>query len=161
MTAALAVNPAPQSTISRTPSLVSGLDAFGLTNQAQSLARSGDLLGAERLHLQALDVKTKGFGFQSPQVAASLHSLGEIQLRLGRISDAEHNLRAAVSIRSNSSKPNDLSEAAKSRELLAQVLETTGNLAAAKNIRLSGQPDWIACGNSRVSFSERFLPHAT
>lgn len=143
---------ATQSSISRTPSLVSGLDAFGLSNQAQSLARSGDLAGAERLHLQALDVKINGFGFQSPQVASTLHSLAEVQMRLGKFGDAEQNLRSAVSIRSNSSKQHDLVEAAKSRELLAQILESNGNLSAAKSVRLAGQADWIACGNSKVRF---------
>lgn len=152
MTATFATLPIVNTTISRTPSLVSGLDAFGLSNQAQSLARTGDLAGAERLHLQALDVKTRGFGYQSPQVATTLHMLAEIQIRLGKYADAEKNLRSAVSIRSASSKQHDLSEAAKSRELLAQLLETKGNLIAAKNVRLAGQPDWIACGNSKVEF---------
>ncbi|PVF92467.1 hypothetical protein CPB86DRAFT_184628 [Serendipita vermifera] len=153
MTATLTALPTKtQTPISRTPSLVSGLDAFGLTNQAQSLVRSGDLAGAERLHLQALDVKIKGFGFQSPQVASTLHSLAEIQIRLGKYAEAEQNLRSAVSIRSTSTKQHDLSEAAKSREILAQVLERAGNLVAAKNVRLAGQPDWIACGNSKVEF---------
>lgn len=153
MTATLTTLPnSSQSSISRTPSLVSGLDAFGLSNQAQSLARTGDLTGAERLHLQALDVKTKGFGFQSPQVASTLHSLAEIQIRLGKLGDAEQNLRSAVSIRASSTKQHDLIEAAKSRELLAQLLESSGNLSAAKNVRLAGQADWIACGNSKVHF---------
>lgn len=159
MTATFAALPIVHSTISRTPSLVSGLDAFGLSNQAQSLARTGDLVGAERLHLQALDVKTRGFGYQSPQVATTLHMLAEIQIRLGKYADAEQNLRSAVSIRSSSNKQHDLSESAKSRELLAQVLETKGNLTAAKNVRLAGQPDWIACGNSKVEFIR--VPSAT
>lgn len=155
----------PQTThtsISRTPSLVSGLDAFGLSNQASSLARSGDLAGAERLHLQALDVKVNGFGFQSPQVASTLHSLAEVQMRLGKFGDAERNLRSAVSIRSSSSKQHDLVEAAKSRELLAQILESNGNLSAAKNVRLAGQSEWIACGNSKCPvqcFSIEQLSH--
>lgn len=153
MTATLTNLPSSsQGNISRTPSLVSGLDAFGLSNQAQSLARTGDLAGAERLHLQALDVKTKGFGFQSLQVASTLHALAEVQIRLGRPADAEQNLRSAISIRSSSTKEYDLVETAKSRELLAQVLESTGNLAGAKNVRLTGQRDWIACGNSKVEF---------
>ncbi|CAG7847386.1 SubName: Full=Uncharacterized protein {ECO:0000313/EMBL:CCA77920.1} [Serendipita indica DSM 11827] len=165
MTATLATLPSStnsqQAAISRTPSLVSGLDAFGLSNQASSLARSGDLVGAERLHLQALDVKTKGFGFQSPQVAATLHALAEVQIRLGKYADAEQNLRSAVSIRAASTKPHDLIEAAKSRELLAQLLERAGNLAAAKSVRLAGQPDWIACGNSKVIYFLRpFAPSA-
>jgi Tetratricopeptide repeat len=148
-----------ESSISRTPSLASGLDAFGLSNQAQSLARSGDLVGAERLHLQALDIKIKGFGFQSPQVASTLHSLAEVRSRLGKFSDAEQNLRSAISIRTSSSKLYDLLEAAKSRELLAQILETTGNLSSAKTVRFSGQPDyWIACGNSKVT---PFFPFRT
>ncbi|KAG8809734.1 hypothetical protein FRB91_006593 [Serendipita sp. 411] len=150
MTATLATIPsASQTTISRTPSVVSGLDAFGLTNQAQSLARSGDLVGAERLHLQALDVKTKGFGYQTPQVATTLHSLAEVQIRLGKYAEAEQNLRSSVAIRSNSAIQHDQIEAAKSRELLAQILERSGNLAAAKNVRLAGQQEWIACGNSK------------
>jgi hypothetical protein len=151
-----------ESSISRTPSLASGLDAFGLSNQAQSLARSGDLVGAERLQLQALDVKIKGFGFQSPQAASTLHSLAEVQIRLGKLSDAEQNVRSAISIRASSSKQHDLSEAAKSRELLAQILESTGNLSSAKSVRLSGQPDWIACGNSKVTFFFPFrIPSAS
>jgi tetratricopeptide (TPR) repeat protein len=153
MIAALSTMPqSKESSISRIPSLVSGLDAFGLSNQAQSLVRSGDLVGAERLHLQALDVKIKGFGFQSPQVASTLHSLAEVQIRLGKLNDAEQNLRSAVSMRASSSKRHDLSEVAKSRELLAQILESSGDLSSAKNVRLAGQPEWIACGNSKVTF---------
>jgi tetratricopeptide (TPR) repeat protein len=154
MTETLATLPCvSQSSISRTPALASGLDAFGLSNQAQSLARSGDLARAEHLYLQALNIKTKAFGFQSPQVASTLHSLAEIQIRLGKYKEAEQGLREAVSIRVASNKQHDLIEAAKSRELLAQVLETFGNLSAAKNVRLADQPDRIACGNSKVHFS--------
>lgn len=139
--------------ISRSNSLASGLDSFGLTNQAFSLVRSGDLVGAERLLLQALDVKTKGFGGQSPQVAATLHALAEVEMRLGKMADAERNLRSAVAIRADSDKHNDLVEGAKSRELLAQILEAAGNLSGAKAVRLNGHPDAIACGNSKVRSS--------
>jgi tetratricopeptide (TPR) repeat protein len=141
---------ASQSSISRTLTLVSGLEAFGLSNQAQLLARSGDLARAEHLHLKALDIKTKAFGLRSPQVASTLHSLAEIQIRLGKYNGAEQSLREAVSIRTASNKHHDFVQAAKSRELLAQVLETSGNLSAAKNVRLAGQPDRISCGNSKA-----------
>ncbi|TDL28422.1 hypothetical protein BD410DRAFT_780921 [Rickenella mellea] len=127
------------------PNNIHGMDAVQLNNQALTLDRRGDYAGAEKLHKQAVAIKESSFGLDSLQTAISLNALGEVQLKLGKLDDAEANLRKAVSIR-NAHQFSSF-DAAVSRENLAQVLEARGNLAEAKAVRMTGAPNAISCGN--------------
>ncbi|EJD03981.1 uncharacterized protein FOMMEDRAFT_155104 [Fomitiporia mediterranea MF3/22] len=120
------------------PSTTMGFGAFQLNNQAQALSNAGDQEGAERLHLQALAIKEEAFGKDSIQVALTRNALGEVQLLMGKLEEAENNLKIAVRIRNESLF--ESADAAVSRENLAQVYEAKGNLTEAKRIRLSGAP---------------------
>lgn len=118
-----------------------------LNNEAILLARQGDFAGAEQKHLLALELKERDFGRDDIRVALTLNSLGETQLKLNKLDEAEANLRRAVAIREAFDKRG--LDAAVSRENLAQVLEAKHNLPEAKETRMRGNPS-ICCGNYNV-----------
>ncbi|KAG8952291.1 hypothetical protein FRC03_012181 [Tulasnella sp. 419] len=115
-----------------------------LGQQAMMLSRSGDHSGAEQLHLQILQAKIVAFGPDSPEVALTRNSLGEEQLELGKLDEAEENLRKAAEIRNNNSRVGAF-DAAVTRENLAHVLEARGDLEGAKEVRRSQGTQNIAC----------------
>jgi tetratricopeptide (TPR) repeat protein len=129
--------------------IAEGMSAVELNNRAHALSNQGDYAGAEALYKEALVIKENSFGPDSIQAALTRNSLGEQQLRLGKLDDAEENLRKAVEIR-NAQKAGF--DAAVSRENLAQVLEAKGDLVGAKAMRASGAPNEISCGNYNVSW---------
>ncbi|KAL4069629.1 hypothetical protein V8B97DRAFT_603645 [Scleroderma yunnanense] len=67
---------------------------------------------------------------------------------MGRLDEAEDQLKRAVIVRTNEGNSFD---AAVSIENLAQVYEATGNLEKALNTRLSYDPKNMVCGNSVIS----------
>ncbi|KAF8582098.1 hypothetical protein K439DRAFT_1308471, partial [Ramaria rubella] len=125
-------------------SAMNGMEAVSLNNEALQLSNQGDNAGAERLHKRALVLKESAHGPNSIQAALTRNALGEVQLRQGKLEEAEVNLRKAVAVR-NSSGP--AFDAAVSRENLAQVLEAKGKFLEAKQIRDQGRPDKLSCGN--------------
>ncbi|KDQ63533.1 hypothetical protein JAAARDRAFT_75870 [Jaapia argillacea MUCL 33604] len=119
------------------------MQGTSLNNQALQLDREGDLEGALRLHLQALDVKERGYGPDHTATAITRNALGELYMRMGKLDEAEENLKIAIRIRDNRRAAFD---AAVSRENLAQLYEMKGNLREAKDIRLSGG-NQLCCSN--------------
>ncbi|KLO14486.1 hypothetical protein SCHPADRAFT_313675 [Schizopora paradoxa] len=120
--------------------------AVPLNNEALLLSKRGDYAGAERLHLRALEVKIRALGTEDIRVAITYNELGETQLRLNKLDEAEVNLRHAVAIRDAHDK---LSlDAAVSRENLAQLLEARFKLDQAKAERVRGAPS-VCCGNAK------------
>ncbi|KLO14487.1 hypothetical protein SCHPADRAFT_313692 [Schizopora paradoxa] len=118
--------------------------AVPLNNEAHRLSNQGDYEGAERLHLQALEVKDHAYGTEDIRCAVTYNALGETQLRLNKLDEAEANLRHAVAIREAHNRFN--LDAAVSRENLAQVLEAKHKLDEAKAERVRGAPT-VCCGN--------------
>lgn len=114
-----------------------------LNNQALEAERDGDLLRAESLHLEAIAIKEKGVDPDAVSTALSRNALGELYIKLGRVDDAEVNLKKAVAIRNHAGPAFD---AAVSRENLAQLYEIRENLKLAKETRLYGAPDNLSCG---------------
>jgi len=122
-------------------------DAAELNNQAMALSRQGDDAGSERLHLRALDLKLRAVGENNSITAITLNALGELYLKMGRISDAEEQLKKAVSVRMKSGTAFD---AAVSVENLGRVHEEKGDLEEARRVRLSNPDHVMVCGNSDV-----------
>lgn len=138
----MAAGPAPDNAANIFP-------AVELNNRAMALCHAGNHVAAERLHHQALGIKITAFGADSIQAALSFNALGQEQRHLGNLVDAEANLKEAVRIRNEIGSPFD---GAVSRENLAQVYEEKGDLAAAKELRLT-KPLEMACANEDVSAS--------
>ncbi|KAG2044845.1 hypothetical protein BDR03DRAFT_937357 [Suillus americanus] len=118
--------------------------AAEINNQALSLSRQGNYAGAEDLHLQALHLKLGAVGENNLATAMTRNALGELYLKMGKITDAEEQLKKAVSVRMRNGPAYD---AAVSVENLGQVHEVKGDLEEARRVRLSHPADVIACGN--------------
>lgn len=117
-------------------------------NQEALLAeRSGDLAGAERLHLQALEIKEKGLGPNAVSTALTRNALGELYFTLGQLEEAEDCLQKALEVRTKAGPPLD---AAVTRDNLARIYEAQGKLKEAKDIRLTGAPNTMCCGYYHV-----------
>lgn len=56
-------------------------EALALDGQAFELGRAGDLQGAERLHLQALEMKEQSLPPSHTSTAITLNALGELYLK--------------------------------------------------------------------------------
>ena len=124
-------------------------DAVALGNRAQQLSSIGDHEGAAQLHRQAITIKIAVNGANSIQVALSRNALGEELLRLGRLEEAEEELKEAVRIREGA-PPDNAFDAAVSRENLAQVYEVKQQWEDARKIRFRNK-DEMACSNYEVS----------
>jgi len=138
----IAVNPSPGHTVA----IIKGTD---YNNRALQASFNGDLATAERLHLEAIKVKETGLGTNAVSTALSYNAIGELYLEMKKLDKAEEYLLKSVAIRN---VKGDLFDGAVSRENLAQLEELKGNLSKAKEIRLSGAPDKIACGFDQVMF---------
>lgn len=130
-------------------------EASMYNNQALMLSNQGDLSGAERLHLKALDLKLRGMGPNAFSTSITFNALGELYVTMGRLNDAENNFNRAIKIRDSQPGSNYAFDAAVSRENLAQVYEIRGDLVKAKEIRLSAGKLNIACGHFQVSSSNK------
>ncbi|RDB29550.1 hypothetical protein Hypma_015534 [Hypsizygus marmoreus] len=119
------------------------IQGSNLNQQALQAERNGDLQLAERLHLQAIAVKESGLGRNAVSTALSRNALGELYIKMGRLDEAEDNLKKAIAVRNHAGPAFD---AAVSRDNLAQLYELRGNFKAAKDIRLSGAPENMSCG---------------
>ncbi|KAG8912843.1 hypothetical protein FRC02_005787, partial [Tulasnella sp. 418] len=115
-------------------------------NEGWRLSHSGDYRAAEHIFQLVLDKRAGAFGPNSTEVARTNHALGEQQLRLGQLAEAEANLKHAHEIRAASSRVSAFDVAA-SRESLAHVLEAQGNLEGAKEVRKGSVTKSLACSN--------------
>ncbi|KAL5518968.1 hypothetical protein ACEPAH_651 [Sanghuangporus vaninii] len=93
----------------------------------------------------ALAMKEKSFGERLIEAALTRNGLGEAQLKLGKLDEAQRNFEIAVQVRNEANFRG--MDAAYSRENLAQALEAKGNLIEAKEVRRSGAPDALVCTN--------------
>lgn len=134
------VNPSPDAVIAST-------EGVALNNEALKLSDQGDLEGAERLHLRAIELKERGLGQNSITLALSRNALGELYMRMNKYAEAEVLLKAAIDVRERSGPPLD---AAVSRDNLAALYETQGKMAEAREMRMRGAPDSISCSNYKV-----------
>ena len=124
------------------------MQASQLNNQALILSNRGNYAGAEQLHLQALQMKLDAIGEFNITTALTRNALGELYLEMGRLDEAEDQLRRAVVVRTTSG---NVFDAAVSVENLARVHEAKGNLTAALDTRLSYDSNNMVCGNYKVS----------
>ncbi|KAI0724580.1 hypothetical protein C8T65DRAFT_626969 [Cerioporus squamosus] len=116
-----------------------------LNNEALRLEAAGDLEGAERMHLRAIEVKEASLGPDNFTTAVSYNGLGELYLTMQRLDKAEEYLNKALRVREHSGPKSDL---AVTRDNLAKLYEMKGDLPAAQEMRLRGKADNnIACGN--------------
>ncbi|KAG8944110.1 hypothetical protein FRC04_002148 [Tulasnella sp. 424] len=105
-----------------------------LSNQALARRDGGDYAGAEQLYKQVLEIKINAGGSKSVHAAISYNALGETQLELGKLEQAEENLSRAVEIRENDGQGSAF-DAAVSRENLARVYEVKGLWDQARQVR--------------------------
>ena len=124
------------------------VEALALHQEAFQARERGDYATAERLWIGVLATKDAMMpgGADSEGSALTRNAMGELYLRTGRYDDAEKMLKKAVSVRERVGTAFD---AAVSRENLAQVYEQKGNLALAKETRVS-VPNSMVCGNYNV-----------
>jgi Flp pilus assembly protein TadD len=120
------------------------LEAAEINNQALSLSRQGNYADAENLHLQALHIKLDAVGENDLTTATTRNALGELYLKMGKITDAEEQLKKAVSVRMRNGPAYD---AAVSVKNLGQVHEVKGDFEEARRVRLSHPADIMVCGN--------------
>ena len=123
------------------------MQASQLNNQALILSNRGNYAGAEQLHLQALQMKLDAIGEFNITTALTRNALGELYLEMGRLDEAEDQLRRAVVVRTTSG---NVFDAAVSVENLARVYEAKGDLTAALDTRLAYDPSNMVCGNYDV-----------
>lgn len=123
-------------------------EAIQLNGEGLALSRAGDHTAAELKHQQALDLKIQAKGIDSREAALSRNALGEEQIELGKLDEAEETLKEAVRVRENLGAA-DAFDAAVSRENLARVYEAKGQLAMARQTRKKKENE-IACGNYTV-----------
>ncbi|KAG1864199.1 hypothetical protein DFJ58DRAFT_773032 [Suillus subalutaceus] len=100
--------------------------------------------GMADLYLQALHLKLGAVGENHPTIAITRNALGELYLKMGKITDAEEQLKKAISVHMRNSPGYD---AAVSVENLGQVHEVKGDLEEARRVRLSHPADIMVCGN--------------
>lgn len=141
MFAAAHINP----TGKQTNGLTSGVD---LNNKALSSESQGDIAGAERVHLQAIQVKEASLGTEHFTTAVSYNGLGELYLKTAQLDKAEEYLKKAMSVREHEGPKEDL---AVTRDNLGRLFEMKGELGTAAQMRLRGALDNIACGNYNVN----------
>ncbi len=123
-------------------------DGTDLQQEAADLESQGHVAAAEHKYLEAIRAKEAGFGPDHYTTATSYDSLGELYLKTGQVDKAEEYLNKALRAREDSDFSSDL---AMTRDSLGKLFEMKGDLQAARDIRLKGLPDNIACGNSNVS----------
>lgn len=63
------------------------------------LKRSGDLAGAEAVHLSSLRLKIESTGENSVQAASTKNALGEVYMLMGKMDEAEKYLVEAYDVR--------------------------------------------------------------
>lgn len=112
-----AANAPPTGTLHTSPASLNLANEAGMyNNQALALSNTGDLLGAERLHLRALDLKQRGLGPNAYTTSITHNALGELYLKMNRLDDAEAQLIKAIAIRNSQPGSNYAFDAGISRE---------------------------------------------
>ncbi|PIL24387.1 hypothetical protein GSI_14140 [Ganoderma sinense ZZ0214-1] len=120
-------------------------DGHPLQQEALHLEKQGHLTAAELKYLESIRAQESGFGPDHYTTATAYDSLGELYLKTGQLDNAEEYLNKALRAREHSGFKSEL---ATTRDHLGRLFEMKGDLKAAREIRLKGLPDNIACGNS-------------
>ncbi|KAI0309168.1 hypothetical protein OF83DRAFT_1179943 [Amylostereum chailletii] len=128
------------------PQAVATSEASRMQNEAMALEARGDLAGAERLILRAIEIRNQAFGAGNNYVAINQNSLGEIYIKMGRLDEAESVLKSALETRT---RMNNAFDAGVTRENLAQLYEARGDAKAAHEMRMRGSPKSLVCGNQK------------
>ena len=140
-------SPASSSVSSSPESLPSFAEAVSLTSKARQLDARGSHYEAERTYRSALDLIDPSEPSSHPALANLCNGLGECYLHMGKFDDAEEwfakSLEISLAIR-------DLKEISASRENLARVQRSKGELMKAKALQMLGAPDDMRCGNYTV-----------
>lgn len=90
-------------------------------------------------------------------VAILYTMLGELQLKIGKLDEAEQAFKTSFDIHKNRTfNPSQEYDCATMREHLAQVAEARGDLKGAKKMRLSCGKEKLCCANINVSISNKF-----
>ncbi|KAH8593513.1 hypothetical protein B0O99DRAFT_627390 [Bisporella sp. PMI_857] len=124
--------------------------AADLNNAANKLERSGDYLGAERKHLQALAMKIKATNENSTGVALTKNALGELYMKMNRLDEAQAMLEAAAAIRG----PDRNFDSACTWDNLGRLWEMRGDLTKAREARKQGSPNLMICSNFNCPLSK-------
>ncbi|KAI0825107.1 hypothetical protein BC628DRAFT_1489036 [Trametes gibbosa] len=115
-----------------------------LNNSALKLERQGDLNGAERAHLEAIQDKEAGLGTDHFTTAVPYNGLGELYLKTEQLDKAGEYLNKALRVGTQSGPKPDL---AVTHDNIGRLFEMRGDLKAAREVRLQGSPNNIACGH--------------
>ncbi|KAJ3521648.1 hypothetical protein NM688_g8989 [Phlebia brevispora] len=145
MTASAHINPSPD----RAQGVLMG---SSLNQQGQALYNRGQYSEAEKVFKEALDVKLRALGPQDYSTGIGYNALGETYIRLGRLDEAEENIKKAIPLVSSSAH-----DSAYYRENLAKVYEMKHDLVKAKEERLQGSPNSIICAEDNCTVFP--LPH--
>lgn len=112
---------------------------------------------ALRLHLEALQLKIRGYGEDSIQAALSFNTLGETYLAIGgdKLAKAEESLRKALKVCNERElcglEQGPRIDAAVSRDNTGRVLEAKGKVDEAREMRMKGNAmNRIMCGSNGV-----------
>lgn len=153
--------PVPAASLTPSATVHTSPESFALVNQAANLnnralqhSQNGDWSGAERMHLEALELKMQSMGPNAYSTSTTHSALGELYLKMNRLDEAEAQLHKAVTIRNVQPGPASF-DTAVSRESLAQVYEAKGDLKKAKETRLSAGKLNIACAHEKVYDAQR------
>ena len=119
-------------------------EAVNWNNNGRECSRRGDHAAAVACHRRALEMKLAQWGDTKATTAISYNALGEALTQLGRLDEAEYNLKKAIPI---AMRLNPVLDQAGYRENLAVVYEMKGDLEKAKEIRLSGKPHMLCAWN--------------
>lgn len=122
-----------------------------LTDVLQGVEYSSrdDWVNAERWHRKALKAKID-CGMAPVTLGISYNALGESLLELGKLEEAEENLKNAMEIRA-ALGPFHCFDASVTRENLAQVYQAMGKPNEANQVRVDGEATGeMCCSNYRV-----------
>ncbi|TVY40418.1 hypothetical protein LOCC1_G005874 [Lachnellula occidentalis] len=117
--------------------------AAPLNNQAIQLERAGNFVGAEALHLEALELKLSSSIDNPIAVAITRNGLGELYTKMGRLDEAQEQLELAAAARELSFN----FDTACTRDSLGRLFEVKGDFEKAVEWRTRGAPNQMICSH--------------
>ena len=120
-------------------------------DMAGILADEGKHLEAETLLLEAKDLCENSSGPNTAAYAFTVHSLGETQVKIGKLDDAEASFLDAIQVRTHFPPTTaTMFMLAMSRDALAQKYEIRGDYKKARELRMAESESMI-CSFNKVS----------
>ncbi|KAG4080217.1 hypothetical protein HA402_008288 [Bradysia odoriphaga] len=117
--------------------------ASGLNNEALRLESDGNYAGAEKKHLEALDIKMNSPYGNPIGRALTQNGLGELYMKMGKLDQAQEMLEAAYKARSRN---NDFDKSC-TADNLGRLFEMKGNIKKAIEWRTANGPNQMICSN--------------